>query len=172
MKNQIKHLFAALGLIFLISSKAFTLGAGAQIGFVPGLLINQDDIKLENTTANVTGTFKMERLPVTIGSGIEFGKIYSDFGYGFSLFADYRTIDVQLKNTWNFYSGFGASVKFLTDDFDDWKLAAGARFFAGCNWLFYDGYLELYVQQNVVPTYFDKDFMLYFPLETGLRMHF
>ena len=71
----------------------------------------------------------------------------------FSAFADYRTIDIQLVNTWSLYSGFGASAKFLTDDFKDWSLAAGARFFAGVNTLFYDGYLELYAQQNFVPTY-------------------
>ncbi len=172
MRAHKKIALAAAGLLFLFTGKIFALGAGAQIGFVPGLLINQDDISLENTTANVTGTFKLERIPLTVGSGIELGKIYSDTGYVFSLYADYRTIDVQLKNTWSFYSGFGASLKFLTADFDSWKLAAGARFFAGCNWLFYDGYLELYVQQNLVPTYFDKDFMLCLPLETGLRMHF
>lgn len=172
MKRIIKILSIALFILLCFSTKIFALGAGAQIGGIPGLLINQDDISLENITANITGTFKMERVPLIIGSGLEFGKIYSDSEYGFSLFADYRTIDVQLINTWSFYSGFGASLKFLTRDFSDWSIAAGARFFAGMNWLFYDGFLELYVQQNVVPTYLNNDFILCLPLETGVRMHF
>lgn len=172
MKHTIKLALAAFTLLFCFTTKIFALGAGAQIGGVPGLLINQDDISLENMTANVTGTLRMERVPLTIGSGLEFGKIYSDSGFGFSLFADYRTIDVQLINTWSFYSGFGATVKFLTNDFADWSIATGARFFAGMNWLFYDGYLEFYVQQNVVPTYLNSDFILNLPLETGVRMHF
>ena len=91
-----------------------------------------------------------------------------------------KTIDIQIVNTWSLYSGFGASAKFLTDDFKDWSLAAGARFFAGVNTLFYDGYLELYAQQNIVPTYLkklgqgdsDASFMLCLPFEAGLRMHF
>ena len=172
MKHTIKLALAAFTLLFCFTTKIFALGAGAQIGGVPGLLINQDDISLENMTANVTGTLRMERVPLTIGSGLEFGKIYSDSGFGFSLFADYRTIDVQLMNTWSFYSGFGATVKFLTNDFADWSIATGARFFAGMNCFFYDGYLEFYVQQNVVPTYLNSDFILSLPLETGVRMHF
>ena len=180
MKRTIKIAGIALLLLFCFTTKIFALGAGAQIGCIPGLLINQDDISLENMTANITGSFKMERVPLTLGSGIEFGKIYSDFGYGFSLFADYRTLDLQLKNTWSFYSGFGASVKFLTDYFTNWVFATGARFFAGTSWLFYDGYLELYLQQNLVPTYVknlkqseqEPDFMLCLPLEAGIRFHF
>ena len=172
MKRNIKILLTALIFVFSFSTKAFALGAGIQIGVVPGILINQDDVKLENITGNVTGTFRMERLPLTVGSGLEFGKVFSDFDYGFSLFADYRAIDFQLINTWNFYSGFGAVAKLLTSDFSDWNVAAGVRFFAGMNWLFYDGYLELYAQQNVVPTYFKNDFILCLPFEAGVRTHF
>ena len=180
MKHILKVFFTISVLLLFIPGKAFSLGAGIQIGAVPGLLINQDNVQFENLTGNITGTFKMERLPVTAGTGIELGKVFSDFNFGFSAFADYRAIDLQLINIWSLYSGFGASAKLLTDDFEDWKLAAGARFFAGMNWLFYDGYIELYAQQNIVPTYL-KDlkqtdtsaaFMLCLPFEAGLRMHF
>ena len=37
----------------------------------------------------------------------ESGKLFSDFNYGFSVFADYWAVDLQIKNTWSFYSGFG-----------------------------------------------------------------
>ena len=180
MKHFLKAFLTASLCIFIFSAKVYSLGAGIQLGAVPGILINQDDIKFEELTANITGTFKLERLPVTAGTGLEFGKLYSDFNYGFSAFADYRAIDIQIVNTWSLYSGFGASAKFLTDDFKDWSLAAGARFFAGVNTLFYDGYLELYAQQNIVPTYLKSlnqadssaVFMLCLPLEAGIRMHF
>ena len=180
MKSLLKVFLTSCLLIPILPAKAYSLGAGIQLGAVPGILINQDDIKFEELTANITGTFKLERLPVTAGTGLEFGKFYSDFNYGFSAFADYRTIDIQIVNTWSLYSGFGANAKFLTDDFKDWSFAAGARFFAGVNTLFYDGYLELYAQQNVVPTYLknlgrsdgNAAFMLCLPFEAGLRMHF
>ena len=85
-----------------------------------------------------------------------------------------------MKNLRNLYSGFGTSAKLLTKDFDCWTLAAGIRFFAGIEWLFYDGFFEVYAQQNVVPTYIknlcvsdsEPGFMLCLPFETGLRMHF
>ena len=180
MKSLLKVFLTSCLLILILPAKAYSLGAGIQLGAVPGILINQDDIKFEELTANITGTFKLERLPVTAGTGLEFGKLYSDFNYGFSAFADYRAIDLQLVNTWSLYSGFGASAKFLTKDFKNWSLAAGARFFAGVNTLFYDGYLELYAQQNIVPTYLknlgrsdgNAAFMLCLPFEAGLRMHF
>ena len=170
--KRITKLVLLASFLFCFTSKAFALGCGFQFGGIPGLLINQDEVKLENITVNLTGTFKMERVPLTVGSGLEYGKIFSEYNYGFSLFADYRAVDFQLKNTWNLYSGFGATVKLLTSDSDTWNLSAGARFFAGMNWLFYDGFLEYYVQQNVVPTYYEKDFILCLPFETGLRMHF
>ena len=172
MKRRIKFFFIAAFSIFSFSTKGFALGAGIQFSGIPGLLINQDEVTLGNMTGNVTGTYRLERVPLTVGSGLEFGEVYSDFDYGFSLFADYRAFNFQLINAWSFYSGFGAVAKLLTSDFSDWNVAAGARFFAGMNWLFYDGYLELYVQQNVVPTYLRNDFMLNLPLETGVRMHF
>ena len=180
MKSLLKVFLTSCLLILILPAKAYSLGAGIQLGAVPGILINQDDIKFEELTANITGTFKLERLPVTAGTGLELGKVYSDFNYGFSAFADYRAINLQLVNTWSLYSGFGASAKLLTDDFKDWSIAAGARFFAGVNTLFYDGYLELYAQQNFVPTYLknlgrsdgNAAFMLCLPFEAGLRMHF
>ena len=180
MTRHIKQSLAASFIFFLLSFPLPALGAGIQLGGIPGLFINQDQVKIENITANLSGSFKMERLPVTLGSGVEFGKLFSDFNYGFSLFADYRAIDLQIQNTWSFYSGFGASIKVLTSDFSEWSLAAGSRFFAGCNWLFYDGYLELYLQQNIVPTYLkdlnssetEAGFILCLPLEAGIRMHF
>ena len=180
MKSLLKVFLTSCLLILILPAKAYSLGAGIQFGTVPGILFNQDDIKLEELTANITGTFKMERLPITAGTGLELGKLYSAFNFGLSAFADYRAIDIQLVNTWSLYSGFGASAKLLTDDFEDWNLAAGARFFAGVNTLFYDGYLELYAQQNVVPTYLknlgrsdgNAAFMLCLPFEAGLRMHF
>ena len=78
MKHNIKKLLISTAIIFLFSNNIFSLGAGIQFGGIPGLLINQDDISLENMTANITGTLRMERVPLTIGSGLEFGKIYSD----------------------------------------------------------------------------------------------
>lgn len=180
MKALKKTLISLVILASVFSGKAFATGAGIQAGLNPGIFINHETKSLENFTGNITGSLRLSRIPAVIGAGFEGGKFFSDFNYGLSLFGDYWALEHQLKNTWSLYSGFGASAKFLTDDFKDWSLSAGARFFAGINTLFYDGYLELYAQQNIVPTYLKeltrKDstaaFMLCLPFEAGLRMHF
>ena len=156
----------------ILSARLFATGAGIQAGGNPGLSLNEKDIKLEKFTGTLCGTMRFSRVPVAVGFGFEAGKLFSDFSYGFSGFADYYAIDVQLKNTWNLYSGFGASASLLSSDFKNWNPAFGARFFIGTNWLFWDNYLEVYAQQNIIPTYCKKSFMLNLPLEAGVRMHF
>ena len=163
-----------ISLLLLCSAPLlFATGAGVQFGANPGLLINQDTAKLEKFSATATGTLRFSRLPLALGCGFEAGLSSSDFAYGLSGFADYYALDIQLKNTWNLVSGFGLSGSLLTSDFKDFDAAAGARFFLGMNWLFWDNYLEYYVQQNVVPTITSKkDFLICLPFETGIRMHF
>ena len=165
--------------IFALTSLSAT-GAGFQLGGNPGLVINSNSVKPEKLSATVTGTVKLSRIPLAAGFGFEAGKSFSDFAYGLYGFADYWIIDLQLKNTWNFYSGCGASGTVLTSDFKNWSAGGGARIFAGMNWLFWDNYLELYIQQNIVPGYMitfnETDskgrFMLCLPFEAGLRFHF
>lgn len=180
MKHAKKIITISIISFFCIISNLSATGAGVQISGNPGLLINQDDIKAERFTGRVIGTIKSGRLPMAAGFGLEGGKFFSDFSYGFTGFADYYALDLQVKNTLSFYSGFGAEGSLLTKDFSDWTVSAGARFFAGINWTMYDNYLEFYLQQNVVPGLI-KDlsnsdskaaFMLALPLEAGIRMHF
>ena len=168
-------------LLFLsIFTKLSATGAGVQAGINPGLFINEENVKPKFFTGTVTGTFRFSRIPVAAGIGLEGGKVFDDFSYGISAFADYYAIDVQLKNTWNLYSGFGASATILTSHFDSWTVAAGARFFVGMNWLYCDNYMEFYAQQNLVPTYIKSlsnsdskgAFILKLPLEAGIRFHF
>ena len=176
-----KKIIAITALFVLCTtSRIFATGAGIQISGNPGLLINEASVKLERFTGKITGTLKSGRIPLALGFGLEAGDSYSDFSYGFFGFADFYAADLQLKNTWNLYSGFGAEGSLLTKNFSKWTGSAGARFFTGMNWLFYDNYLELYCQQNIVPTIVkylndsnsNPDFMLCFPFEAGVRMHF
>ena len=159
MKHIFKTTLITVSILFLFTSKIFATGAGIQAGLIPGLFINETSSSVKNLTGNITGTIRMSKFPVV---------------------ADYWAVDLQIKNTWSFYSGFGFSGKLLTSDFKKWNFAAGARFFAGTNYTFYDNFLELYAQQNIVPTYIksltssgnDGMFMFCFPFEAGLRMHF
>lgn len=178
-----KKIALATAIIFTFTFNAFSIGAGVQTGFTPSFEINQDGGKLSNIEGNLTGTVKLFRLPVVFGAGLEAGTKNKTSGFtaGISAFADYWALDIQLKNTWNLYSGFGISCLIMTDFNSNWTGTAGFRTFAGCNWLFYDNYLEYYVQLNAVPSYTKllsgtgtKEGSLRFsiPLETGVRLHF
>ncbi len=173
---------AAISALFLLclTTKIFATATGVQIGGNPGLYITDTNIELERLTGKFLGTAKAGRLPLTTGFGFEFGKNANEFSYGITGFADYYVIDIQLENTWNLFSGFGVEGNLLTKTLYDWTASMGARFFIGMNWIFYDNYIELYFQQNIVPTYVKElnepglagDFILCLPLEVGVRMHF
>ena len=179
--NHYRKITAVTALLVLcLTSKIFATGAGVQLSGNPGLFINEETVKLEKLTGKAVGTIRFSRIPVSVGFGLEAGKNFSEFAYGLTGFADYYAVDLQLKNTWNLYSGFGAEGSILTQKFEDWTVSAGARFFLGTNWLFWDNYLEFYIQQNVVPG-FSKNlsapdskaaFMLNLPFEAGIRLHF
>ena len=156
--------------ILLLSSKVFASGAGVHIGIKNGGLMT-----------SLSGSYKMGRIPLVMGTSLEAGINKEDkANFGFSAFSDYWLFDLQIKNTWNFYTGLGANAGLLTSNFSNWDFFAGARIFSGMNWLFYDNYMELFLQQNFVPTYqtalnssSDQSFFTFlFPLELGLRLHF
>ncbi len=182
MKFSKKIIVSGLFFILSLSSKIFATGAGVQLSAKPSLLVNEKGVDFEQFTGRLIGTVKLSRIPMAAGFGFEAGKSGSAFAYGFTGFADYYAVDLQLKNTWNFYSGFGAEGSLLTSDFNKWGMAAGARFFIGMNWLFWDNYLEFYIQQNAIPAYTRSlsssssgskgTFIFSFPFESGLRFHF
>ena len=155
--------------LFLFITKAFATGAGVQVGLRPGILLNENGKDASYFSGTVTGTLRFSRIPLVVGGGFEAGKD----GYGLMAFADYWYVDVQLKNTCNFYSGFGLSVDLISKNFKNFTYSAGTRFFVGLNWLFYDSAMEFFTQMNLVPTVkSNKDFILAIPFETGIRMHF
>ena len=168
---------------FLIAFTAFSLnasGAGFQLGLFPSLKISEDCIQSSDFDINATGTVRCSRIPLVFGAGILAGFKDSAINAGFSAFSDWWIIDSQIENTWNIFSGFGLGTTLKSNFSDSLEINLGPRFFTGMNWLFWDNYLELYIQQNINPV-FSKDLKnknsesslkMYFPFETGLRFHF
>ncbi len=170
--SYIKKITIISAVLIILASNLFATGAGVQVGGNPGIFINEDTAKLEKFSATIIGTMRLSRLPLAFGFGFEAASYFSDFSYGLTGFADYYAIDIQLKNTWNLFSGFGAQASLITPDFSDWTFIAGPRFFVGVNRLFYDNYLEVFAQQNIVPSFSKEAFFLDLPFEAGVRMHF
>ncbi|MBR1638305.1 MAG: hypothetical protein IJ688_02855 [Treponema sp.] len=153
-------------------------GAGFQAGFYPAIRISEEGVSKGPLLVNATGTIRCSRIPLVFGAGIITGSENSRAVLGLSVFADWWAIDNQIKNNWNFFSGFGLSAAIKTDFQNNFYFSAGPRFFAGMNWIFIDNFIEAYFQQNILPSISlntkseNKDFMLYLPFEAGVRLHF
>ena len=178
---RLKHTFF---LPLMMLSGIMTLhatGAGVQAGFFPAAAISEEGFSAGAAELNLTGTMRFTRIPLTFGAGLTAGCLESGTSIGLSSFADYWISDAQIKDNWNIYTGFGALLSLQYDFEDDWSITAGPRFFAGMDWIFIDNYIEFYVQQNVVPALYlpfstslptEKGFLLMFPFEAGVRLHF
>ena len=92
MRHPVKSAIAIILFLLSASTRLFATGAGTQLGCNPGILINESDRKLEMFTGNITGTVRLSRFPIVAGAGFEGGKLYSDFDYGFSVFADFVSL--------------------------------------------------------------------------------
>lgn len=171
-----KKIFCILFLSTVLNS-IFAIGAGVQIGGIPSFPINQDKFYY-GTNANITGTIKFMRIPMALGAGLEAGNNVEISTFGISAFADYFFIDKQIKNTWNFYGGLGLSGRFLFDFDNNFFAGANLRLVTGMNYLVYDNYLELYVQDAISPGFIKSltndnfIFNVNVPIEAGIRFHF
>ena len=180
MNHQKKFLTLSF-LMLCLSFKIFATGAGFQFTASPAFFVTNNSFNYENFSGRVAGTIKSGRLPMTVGFGLETDLSQTNISYGFFGFLDYNLTNIQIYNTWNFFSGIGVQASILTTtNFTNWDAIAGLRFFLGTNLLFYDNFLEVYLQQNIVPGYFKNlnnitskgTFIVSFPLDAGLRMHF
>ena len=188
MNHTKKIALITLFFAFIFTENIFSIGAGAQIGAIPSIDIDENGVNFKDFEGNLTGTVHLFRIPAVFGFGVNIGKDSfdkdndnSDFVLGLAGFFDYWISEIQLDNIWNLYTGFGFYGKVMMDFDKNFTASLGPRFFVGTNWLFIDNYVEYYAQMNIVPTYVTKltdfagksgKFRLCLPLETGVRLHF
>ena len=69
-----------------------------------------------------------------------------------TLSADWHFFEPEIKPNWNAYFGIGlgTGLEYVGGELD---FQAGPRALCGMNWIFYDGFLEFFVQGVVQPTY-------------------
>ena len=156
-------------------TKLFAIGAGVQLGTGPSIyniFDKQTDsaVKIQHFE-NITGTIRFFRIPAVVGFGLETGVINDTFAFGVSGFADYWLLNFQIKNNWNFYGGAGISGEVLLSAKSDFLYSVGARAFCGVDAVFFDNFVEFYVQLTANPCFL-PEFLLKIPVETGIRFHF
>ena len=94
-------LFTLLFTFLVINSVTFALGAGIQIDSIPVLnfdLQKEADAPSKEFGCVLTGTFKMERIPLTVSLGLKAGILNGKSSYGLSANADYSFINAQIIN--------------------------------------------------------------------------
>lgn len=178
LSKKSKKFFLICSLFIIFSTKAFSIGAGAQISLIPSMYFGNEKVNFSSLEFNATGTIRLMRFPVVFGIGLEGASYNSNFSFGASAFADYWLIDKQIYNNWNWYFAAGLSGKFMTSVESEKSLNAAVRAVVGVNCLLLDNYIEVYAQGVTAPgitkdfetssTYFNINF----PVEIGARVHF
>ena len=127
---------------------------------------------------NITGTFRTERFPAVYAVGFDFEETKNEFLFGLNLTFDYWIFEKQLINIMNCYGGTGVTADFRLGENQMLNLDAGLRAFLGLNWHFFDGFMEYYLQIAAAPVFAtnlktgSSAINLFFPVESGLRLHF
>jgi hypothetical protein len=161
---------------FLISTSFYGLGSGVQATITPEATFSSNPFLM---SYELSGTYRFDKNPVIIGAGLN-SFFDNDFYLGASCFVDYLLINKQIHNTLNFYSGIGLKGDFSTNFKQSYFIKGGIPVLFGFSKLFYDGYLELYADQAIKPTFnyiikpfrTSYNFSLGFPFTFGIRFHF
>ncbi len=172
-----KKIILVSSLFLFIVAPFFSLGSGFQATVTPEVHFNSTS--LFSLNYDISGSYRFDKHPVVLGAGIN--AFYADdFFFGLSVFSNYWFINTQVHNTLNFYSAIGVKGDFSTNFKQSYDIKAGIPFTFGLTKLFYDGYLELYGEQSIKPTFVYEikplmtayHFSLAFPVTFGVRFHF
>lgn len=163
-------------------SSLFGTGAGIQVEAISPLRFRNVNLdKAVDYSADYEfmclGTIKSDRFPLVVGAGINTWKEDGKIHLGGAGFFDFPFLAIQVKNNWNLGFGAGITYTFGFSDLKGFGYSLGERIFAETNWSLYDGYLELYIKQNlenrrVVQTNVPTKFLFCLPTDIGVRWHF
>lgn len=148
----------------------FCIGAGAQLGVIPSA---------ESLEFSAAGTMRLDRIPIQFAFGLNGGSIDDECIFGMGGSVDFIFLNIQIINNWNFYSAAGLGGDFYLGTNKNFYTSAGLRALLGMDFLFMDGFLQLYFQQVIEPCFVFKNDATYknglclkFPIEAGLRFQF
>ena len=167
-------------LIGLFTNKLFATGVGIQIQAISPLSFYHFSLdKISNYSMDYEflclGTMKLERYNLIFGTGMNIGKEKDTIYFGNSGYLDYLFFDNQIKNNWNFNMGTGLNYSLMFAKEYGLKSSISGRLFLGMSWILFDGYIELYLQQNIGDRIYLNEPItncLIFPTAIGIRWHY
>ncbi len=160
-------------IFFLIPQNVFSLGIGPQIDFAGGT-----DFENLLYEAGLSCSIKTDNVPISLGFSADWS--LSEKLFRANAVCDYWILNPQVSDYASFFAGFGgmAGVSFGGLRKNEIFFNAAPRFFFGLNWIFYDGFLEYFVQLAAMPEFSfgniesENRFALKFPCNAGIRFYF
>ena len=152
--------------IFLAAVNLSAMGIGPQLDFS----INFDNKVSEN--AGISCSIKTDNQPFVIGVATDYNYIENIFDAYIT--CDYWIFNPAIGNYSYFFAGAGimagSSIKSANVTFN-----AAPRIITGINWIFYDGFLEYFIQAALQPEIQlgkKSNMLLTVPVNAGIRLYF
>lgn len=161
--------------VFALGAAVFPLaatGIGPQLNTVPVVVPGHSNVIEYGIACSV----KFDTMPVYWALSTDLNSLGNYFAA--ELTGDYWFCNPVITNNWKWFCGLGAAVGTGMNT-DNVFLELSPRAVVGMNWLFCDGFLELYTQAAFQPGIRfvlgdDADVLapFRFPANVGLRFHF
>lgn len=164
--------FFSLLISLLISSKIFALGIGPVLDFTAGNDFKNSAFTAMIVEAGISCSIKADNIPFSLN-------IATDWNFSENIFkakatCDYWIFNPQISDYTQFFSGLGAAAG-LSACKNSAAFTAAPRLVIGLNWIFYDGFLEYFIQGAAEPEFSfgnGNNFSLKFPCNAGIRLYF
>ena len=161
-----RNLIFTIG-ILIFGARAFSMGIGPQIDFTTGT--DENAVILQ---AGISCSIKNDNFPLVFSVATDYD--FSENSFNASIAGDYWLFNPMIGNYCSFFAGSGACIG--GSFFDDKAFfCAAPRFVLGFSWIFYDGFLEYFVQAAVQPEWKigeNSEFNLKIPCNAGIRLYF
>ena len=171
MSKNKKFLFISILLFNLIfSSKLFSLGIGAQIHAIPAINFTQTS----TTNFGAACSIKLDRLPLIFSISTDLNLFNKEVILG--LTSDYWLFNPYTTNSFKFFIGTGINIETIICS-DNFGLEVSPRAILGVNYLLFDGFFELFLQQgiefgikNMFLSNSKTEYKINLPIELGFRV--
>lgn len=168
MKDTNKKRNFIFTLCFLIFGvNVFAMGIGPQIDFTTGTDENSMIFQ-----AGISCSIKNDNFPLVVSVATDYD--FSENSFNAFITGDYWLFNPMLGDYCSFFAGPGTYVGGTFFD-DKAFFCAAPRFVSGFGWIFYDGFLEYFVQAAVQPEWklgLATEFNLKIPFNAGIRLYF
>ncbi len=151
----------------LFGANVSAMGIGPQVDFT-----TETDGKDAIFEAGISCSIRNDNFPLVIFVATDYN--FSDNSFNASVTGDYWLFNPMIGDYCSFFAGSGTCVG---GSFSGKKtfFCAAPRFVLGFNWIFYDGFLEYFVQTAVQPEWKigkNSKFDFKIPCNAGIRLYF